>query len=110
MRVRNFTSVLIGGNAAEKEALELSAPRSRRAGSRPASMTRSQDAVAQSQTLAAQKSGRQQNDMQDPHVYEDAQATEQIVEEEKFFISSVPLIPDRICSTRNLKAPMVFQT
>jgi hypothetical protein len=26
-------------------------------------------------------------------------------EEEKIFISSVPLIPDRICSTRNLKAP-----
>ena len=68
-------------------------------------MTRSQDAVAQSQTLAAQKSGRQQHDMQGPHVHEDAQAMEQIMEEEKIFISSVPLIPDRICSTRNLKAP-----
>ena len=46
-------------------------------------MTRSQDAVAQSQTLAAQKSGRQQHDMQGPHVHEDAQAMEQIKEEEK---------------------------
>jgi len=26
-------------------------------------------------------------------------------EEEKIFISSVPLIPNRICSTENLKAP-----
>ena len=32
MRVRNFTSILIGGNAAGMEALKLSAPRYRKAG------------------------------------------------------------------------------